>query len=126
MWSPRWRTGSIGKSNTLRNRTLVRPWLILAALALARIGFGYQFQSVATMGPDLVPLFHLSYAALGSLIGAFMLLGMFAALPLGFLGGRYGDRPVLASGLAFLPLAPLCLRYSRALWMNLDRRIDPY
>ena len=80
----------------------MRPWLILAALALARIGFGYQFQSVATMGPDLVPLFHLSYAALGSLIGAFMLLGMFAALPLGFLGGRYGDRPVLASGLALM------------------------
>jgi len=32
---------------------------------------------------------------------------------------------LLVSGLAFLPLAPLCLRYSRALWMNLDRRIDP-
>ena len=33
------------------------PWLILAALALARIGFGYQFQTVATFGPDLVTLF---------------------------------------------------------------------
>ena len=32
---------------------------------------------------------------------------------------------LLVSGLAFLPLAPLCLRYSRALWMYLDRRIDP-
>ena len=32
---------------------------------------------------------------------------------------------LLVSGLAFLPLAPLCLRYSRVLWMNLDRRIDP-
>ncbi|HEX6062250.1 MAG TPA: DUF983 domain-containing protein [Candidatus Limnocylindria bacterium] len=32
---------------------------------------------------------------------------------------------LLVSGVAFLPLAPLCLRYSRALWMNLDRRIDP-
>ena len=32
---------------------------------------------------------------------------------------------LLVSGIAFLPLAPLCLRYSRALWMNLDRRIDP-
>ena len=31
---------------------------------------------------------------------------------------------LLVSGVAFLPLAPLCLRYSRALWMNLDRRID--
>jgi predicted MFS family arabinose efflux permease len=80
----------------------VRPWLILAALALARIGFGYQFQSVATMGPDLVALFDLTYTVLGSLIGAFMLLGSFVALPIGFLGRRFGDRPVLASGLALM------------------------
>jgi MFS family permease len=86
----------------MRKRTLVRPWLILGAVALARIGFGYQFQSVATLGPDLVPLFHLSYTALGSLIGSFMLLGMFAALPLGLLGRRFGDRPILASGLALM------------------------
>jgi len=32
---------------------------------------------------------------------------------------------LLVASLAFLPLAPLCLRYSRALWMALDRRIDP-
>jgi len=32
---------------------------------------------------------------------------------------------LLVASVAFLPLAPLCLRYSRALWMYLDRRIDP-
>jgi len=32
---------------------------------------------------------------------------------------------LLVSGIAFLPLAPLCLRYARALWIYLDRRIDP-
>ena len=32
---------------------------------------------------------------------------------------------LLLSGAAFLPLAPLCFRYSRALWIHLDRRIDP-
>jgi uncharacterized protein (DUF983 family) len=32
---------------------------------------------------------------------------------------------LVVSSLAFLPLAPLCLRYSRAIWMCLDRRIDP-
>ena len=80
----------------------MRPWLILGAVALARIGFGYQFQSVATLGPDLVPLFHLSYTALGSMIGSFMLLGVVAALPLGLLGRRFGDRPVLGSGLALM------------------------
>ena len=76
--------------------------MILAALALARIGFGYQFQSVATMGPDLIPLFHLSYAAFGQLIGAFMLLGVFVALPLGALGRAIGDRWVLSGGLALM------------------------
>ena len=62
----------------------MRPWFILAALALARIGFGYQFQTVATLGPDLIPRFALSYAAFGALIGAYMLLGCFVALPLGW------------------------------------------
>lgn len=80
----------------------MRPWLILAAMALARIGFGFQFQSVASLGPDLVPQFHLSYAAFGSLIGAYMLMGMFVALPLGLLGRRFGDRPVLALGLVLM------------------------
>lgn len=32
---------------------------------------------------------------------------------------------LIFSSVAFLPLAPLCLRYSRALWMYLDRRMDP-
>lgn len=86
----------------LRKRTLVRPWLVLAALAIAQVAFGYQFQSVATLGPDLVSLFHLSYTAFGSLIGAFMLMGVFVALPLGVLGRFLGDRPVLASGLALM------------------------
>lgn len=80
----------------------MRPWLILAAIALARIGFGYQFQTPATLGPDLIARFHLTYTALGSLIGAFMLLGVVTALPLGLLGRRFGDRPVLAGGLAMM------------------------
>ncbi len=79
-----------------------RAWIVLAALALARIAFGYQFQSVASMGPGLIPLFHLSYAAFGQLIGAFMLAGVFAALPLGVLGRWYGDRWVVAGGLALM------------------------
>lgn len=33
---------------------------------------------------------------------------------------------LLISGVAFLPLAPVCLRYARAVWIYLDRRIDPH
>jgi MFS family permease len=83
-----------------------RPWLILAAVALARIGFGYQYQTVPTLGPDLMQLYGLDYAGLGTLIGAFMLLGGFLALPLGILARRLGDRLVLGAGLALMVLGP--------------------
>ena len=42
-------------------------------------------------------LFQLDYATLGTLIGAFMLLGGFLALPLGLLARRFGDRLVLGA-----------------------------
>jgi MFS family permease len=84
-----------------------RPWLILAALALARIGFGYQFQTVPTLGPELVRLFHLDYTTLGTLIGAFMLLGGFAAIPCGLLARRFGDRLILGVGMGLMVVGPL-------------------
>jgi MFS family permease len=83
-----------------------RPWFILAAVALARVGFGYQYQTVATLGPDLMQRYGLDYAGLGTLIGAFMLLGGFLALPLGLLARRLGDRLVLGAGLALMVLGP--------------------
>ena len=86
----------------------IRPWIILAALALGRIAYGYQFQTVATLAVDLVPRFGLSYAGLGSLIGSYNVLGLFAALPLGLLGRRFGDRVVLGTGLALM-VAGSCL-----------------
>src|SRR5487761_2123796 len=87
---------------TLAPARQLRPWFILTALALGRIGFGYQFQTVASLGPELIARFHLTYAAFGALIGAYMLLGVFVALPLGLLGRRFGDRLVLAAGLALM------------------------
>lgn len=90
----------------LKETTVLRPWTILAALLLGRIAFGYQFQTVATLGPDLVPLFHLTYAEFGALIGAYMLLGAFVALPLGVLGRWLGDRLVLAVGMALMVAGP--------------------
>ena len=83
---------------------MLRAWMILAALVLARVAFGYQFQTVATLATYLVSRFGLTYAQLGSLIGAYMLLGVFVALPLGLLGRRFGDRIVLGTGLALMTL----------------------
>ncbi|MBS0640352.1 MAG: MFS transporter [Proteobacteria bacterium] len=77
----------------------LRATFILTALTVGRVAFGYQFQSIASLATDLVPRFHLTYAQLGSLIGAYMLLGVVSALPIGLLGRRFGDRIVLSVGL---------------------------
>ena len=79
-----------------------RAWAILAALLLARIGFGYEYQSVPSLGPGLIARLHLSYAGFGSLIGVYMITGAFVALPLGLLGRRFGDRLVLGGGMALM------------------------
>src|SRR3954447_9978690 len=88
-------------------RTGARPWLILAAVALARIGFGYQYQTVASLGPDLMQLFQFDYTTLGTLIGAFMVVGAFVASPVGLLSRKCGDRVVLGAGLALMVLGPI-------------------
>lgn len=80
----------------------IRPLVVLAAIVLARLGWGYQFQTVGSLGALLIPLFRLDYTTFGNLIGAFMLAGTFVALPLGLAGGRFGDRPILAGGLALM------------------------
>jgi MFS family permease len=85
-----------------QQRPKLRPLAILAAIALARLGFGYQFQTVGSLGPTLIPLFGMDYTTFGKLIGAFMLVGTFAALPLGLAGGRFGDRMILTGGLALM------------------------
>jgi predicted MFS family arabinose efflux permease len=81
--------------------------VILAGVVLGRIAFGMQFQAVASLGPDLVAAFHLDYAALGTLIGLYMLPGAFVAIPGGMLGRRYGDRLVLGGGFALMALGSL-------------------
>jgi predicted MFS family arabinose efflux permease len=84
-----------------------RPWLILTAVALARIGFGYQYQTVASLGPDLTRDFQFDYTTLGTLIGVFMWSGAFVALPVGLLARRLGDRVVLGGGLAMMVIGPV-------------------
>ncbi len=87
----------------------MRRWALVAAVFLARMAFGYQFQSLASLGPELVERFGLGYAELGGLIGLYMAPGVLAALPGGLLGRRYGERAVVGGGLALMTLgAALC------------------
>jgi predicted MFS family arabinose efflux permease len=77
-----------------------RIWLILATATLARIGSGMQTQSVGAVGPSLVDAMGLAYVALGTLIGAYSLPGIAAALPGGWLILRMGDRRMVLVSLA--------------------------
>lgn len=81
---------------------MLRLVVFVAALSLARGAFGFQFQSVANMGPELSARFGMDYTALGALVGAYMLPGIVAALPEGMLGRRFGERPVVGAGLALM------------------------
>ena len=80
----------------------VRRWALVAAVSLARTAFGYQFQSLASLGPELLERFGLGYAELGGLIGLYMAPGVLVALPGGLLGRRYGERLVVGGGLALM------------------------
>src|SRR5437773_668687 len=77
---------------------MANRWVALAIVFVTRTSMGYQFRSVASVGPLLVPELGLTWAQLGSLIGLYMLPGAFLALPGGMLGQRRGERrPVVAS-----------------------------
>src|SRR4051812_16797569 len=74
-------------------------WLILAVLTFARTSMGFQFQSVAASSPLLIDQFGLSYAALGTLIGLYLLPGIAVAIPGGLLAQRFGDKRMLMLGI---------------------------
>jgi MFS family permease len=79
-----------------------RAWVILIALTLARTAMGFQFQSIAAVGPLLTAEAAISFAALGTLMGIYLLPGAFVALPGGWLGRRFGDKRVVLAGLAMM------------------------
>jgi predicted MFS family arabinose efflux permease len=76
-----------------------RHWVTLWAMALARIAFGYQIQTVASLGPDLRAAFGIEFATLGTLMGLMQLPGVVAAIPSGMLARRFGDHRIIAWGM---------------------------
>lgn len=77
-------------------------WFILGLLFLARTVMAGQFQSVGALGPVLVRELGVDYAAIGTLIGLYMLPGIVIALPGGLLGQRFGAKPVVIAGLLLM------------------------
>ena len=89
-----------------------RLWLILATLSLARMTMGFQFQSVATVGPVLTSDSIITHTELGVLIGIYLLPGAWFAVPGGWLGKRFGDKRVVLTGLAMMTLGGALLALS--------------
>ena len=94
-------------SPPVRNR-----WVALAIVFVARLSFGFQFQSIGSVGPLLLDDLRLSYAQLGWLIGLFSMPGVVLSFPGGLLGRHFGERPVAIGGLALMALGGLMTAWS--------------
>lgn len=79
-------------------------WRILALLFAARVGLGFQFQTMGAVGGNLTDAFGLDNAQIGLMIGLFMAPGLFLALPAGFSGRFASDRMLAGLGLGALAL----------------------
>jgi predicted MFS family arabinose efflux permease len=77
-------------------------WSMLALLFLARTAMGLQFQTVGSVGPILVDALAMEYIAVGTLIGLYLLPGVFISLPGGLLGERFGAKRVVVAGLVMM------------------------
>lgn len=100
-----------------------RRWSILIVLTLARATMGFQFQSIAAVGPVLTAGTAISYAALGTLMGVFLLPGALFAIPGGWLGKRFGDKKVVLVGLGMMIAGGSLLMVSSAYVVMLAGRV---
>ena len=84
------------KAWSIMNEGLNNRWLMLSLLFLTRLSMGFQFQSLGSVGPALISGAGLSNFELGSLIGIFMLPGLFLAFPGGYLGRYFSDKSIIS------------------------------
>jgi predicted MFS family arabinose efflux permease len=73
-------------------------WLMLLVLFLVRLAMGYQFQSVASVSSHLVEELGFTFLEVGTLIGFFLLPGIFIAMPSGILTRRVTNKNLLMIG----------------------------
>ncbi len=79
-------------------------WLMLFILFVCRTAMACQFQSVASTAPFLIDALAIDFARFGTLIGLYMLPGIFIALPGGVFGQRFGAKNLVLSGLLLMAL----------------------
>lgn len=77
-------------------------WLVLTGLVLARVAFAFQFQTLAVVAPGFVDQFSLDALAIGTLVGLYMIPGLFLAIPGGVVSQSVGERRFLIGCLALI------------------------
>lgn len=77
-------------------------WKIVLTLTFARMTMGFQFQAIPSLAPVLTGSGGFSYAALGTLTGAYLVPGVIVALAGGWLGRLLGDARVVSIGLLLM------------------------
>ncbi|MBR0754249.1 MFS transporter [Bradyrhizobium jicamae] len=84
-------------------------WIVLAVLFAARAAIGFQFQSVGSANSALMADLALDYAALGLLLGAYLLPGVVVTFPAGLIGQRVGERMLMLTGLVLMAASGVLL-----------------
>ena len=88
-------------------------WFILALLFVTRISLGFQFQTMGSTSDKVIYELALNYAAIGTLIGLFMLPGLLLAIPAGLAGNIFSDKALIGFGLIALSLGGIIAGFSQ-------------
>ena len=91
-------------------------WVVLTGLVLARIAFSFQFQSLAVVAPGIVDEFALDALAIGTLVGLYMIPGLFLAIPGGMLSQYVGERRYLIGCLALIVAGGVICGLANGYW----------
>jgi len=91
-------------------------WWILAGLWLLYASFGLVVASVAPMVQDILTELSMSHSAMGSVMGAWQLVYIFAAIPCGILLDRIGGRYALLMAAALIGASALGRAFATDYW----------
>jgi len=93
--------------------------LLVSAIVLLDVAF---FAAVAPLLPHYVDEFDLSKTGAGILTGAYAAGNLVAAIPAGWLAGRWGVKPTTLAGLAGLAVSSLVFGFAQEVWLLVAAR----
>jgi MFS family permease len=88
--------------------------ILVSAIVLLDVAF---FAAVAPLLPHYVDEFDLSKTGAGILTGAYAAGNLVAAIPAGWLAGRWGVKPTTLAGLAGLAVSSLVFGFAQEVWL---------